>query len=190
MKNLVLASASPRRKDLLNAFGFNFSVVVSDYEEKLEDNLSPYNLAKTFANCKAKSVFNSLDDNSKAVVLGADTIVVYDGEVLGKPQDAQDAISTLKRLSNKTHLVITGYSIISSTGEINGYVESKVTFNDLTKELILSYVKSGKPLDKAGSYGVQDGYDLVKKVDGSVNNVIGLPIEIIKDKILEKLNEK
>ena len=190
MKNLVLASASPRRKDLLNAFGFNFSVVVSDYEEKLEDNLSPYNLATTFANCKAKSVFNSLDDNSKAVVLGADTIVVYDGEVLGKPQDAQDAISTLKRLSNKTHLVITGYSIISSTGEINGYVESKVTFNDLTKELILSYVKSGKPLDKAGSYGVQDGYDLVKKVDGSVNNVIGLPIEIIKDEILSKLNEK
>ena len=122
-------------------------------------------------------------------MLGADTIVVLEGNILGKPKNAQDAINTLKLLSNNTHSVITGYSIISSTGVLKGYVESKVSFYNLTEELILEYVKTGKPLDKAGSYGIQDGYDLVKEFIGSKNNVIGLPIELIKDKLLEKLNE-
>ncbi len=189
-KELILASASPRRKELLKSFGFNFSVIVSDYEETLSANLSPKDLAVNFASSKAKSVFNSLKDKARAVVLGADTIVVLEGNILGKPKNEQDAVLTLKSLSNKTHSVITGYSIISSSGEVNGFIESQVTFNDLTEELILAYVKSGKPLDKAGSYGIQDGYDLVKEFVGSKNNVIGLPIELIKDKILEKLNEK
>ncbi len=189
-KKLILASASPRRKDLLSSFGFNFSVMVSDYEESADSNLSPKDLAVNFAKGKAKSVFEKLEDKSNAVVLGADTIVVLDDKVLGKPKNAEDAIKTLNALSGRTHSVITGYSIISSCGEINGFVESFVTFNRLTEELILDYVKSGKPLDKAGSYGIQDGYELVKEFIGSKNNVIGLPIEIIKDKLLEKLNEK
>ena len=189
MKNLVLASASPRRKDLLTEFGFKFSVIVSDYEETLSFSIPPKDLAVNFAYNKAQSVFNSIKDKSSVVVLGADTIVVLEGNILGKPKNAQDAINTLKLLSNNTHSVITGYSIISSTGVLKGYVESKVSFNNLTEELILEYVKTGKPLDKAGSYGIQDGYDLVKEFIGSKNNVIGLPIEIIKDKLLEKLNE-
>lgn len=189
MKNLVLASASPRRKDLLTEFGFNFSVIVSDYEETLSFSMPPKDLAVNFAYNKAQSVFNSIKDKSSVVVLGADTIVVLEGNILGKPKNAQDAINTLKLLSNNTHSVITGYSIISSTGVLNGYVESKVSFNNLTEELIIKYVKTGKPLDKAGSYGIQDGYDLVKEFIGSKNNVIGLPIELIKDKLLEKLNE-
>lgn len=189
MKKLVLASASPRRKDLLIKFGFNFTIKSSDYEEKISSFLSPKDIAVSFARGKAKSVFEILEDKSNAVVLGADTIVVLDNKILGKPKNAENAINTLKSLSGKTHSVITGYSIISSCGEINGFVESFVTFNRLTEELILDYVKSGKPLDKAGSYGIQDGYDLVKEFIGSKNNVIGLPIEIIKDKLLEKLNE-
>lgn len=189
MKNLVLASASPRRKDLLTEFGFKFSVIVSDYEETLSFSMPPKDLAVNFAYNKAQSVFNSIKDKSSVVVLGADTIVVLEGNILGKPKNAQDAINTLKLLSNNTHSVITGYSIISSTGVLNGYVESKVSFNNLTEELIIKYVKTGKPLDKAGSYGIQDGYDLVKEFIGSKNNVIGLPIELIKDKLLEKLNE-
>ncbi len=190
MKNLVLASASPRRKELLKKFGFNFSVVVSNYEEKEKQTSSPSSLAKNFASGKAKSVFESLIDKQNSVVLGADTIVVLGEKILGKPKNEQDAISTLKLLSNNTHSVITGYSIISCKGEENGFIESKVTFNDLKEELIIEYVKTGKPLDKAGSYGIQDGYDLVKEFIGSKNNVIGLPIELIKDKVLEKLNEK
>ncbi len=189
MKNLVLASASPRRKDLLTEFGFKFSVIVSDYNETLSKDMPPKDLAVNFAYNKAQSVFNSIKDKSSVVVLGADTIVVLEGNILGKPKNAQDAINTLKLLSNNTHSVITGYSIISSTGVLKGYVESKVSFNNLTEELIIKYVKTGKPLDKAGSYGIQDGYDLVKEFIGSKNNVIGLPIELIKDKLLEKLNE-
>jgi septum formation protein len=189
LKNLVLASASPRRKDLLTEFGFNFSVVVSNYNETLSKDMPPKDLAVNFATNKAKSVFENLIDKQNSVVLGADTIVILEGKILGKPKNEQDAINTLKLLSNNTHSVITGYSIISSLGEINGYVESKVSFNNLTEELILEYVKTGKPLDKAGSYGIQDGYELVKEFIGSKNNVIGLPIELIKDKLLEKLNE-
>ena len=190
MKKLVLASASPRRKDLLKEFGFDFKVTVSDYEESIDKTLSPKELVVSFARGKAKSVFDTSENKNSVVVLGADTIVVLDGKILGKPKGEQDAIKTLKSLSNKTHLVITGYSIMSSRGETNGFIESKVTFNELTEELILEYVKTGKPLDKAGSYGVQDGYDLVKKVDGSINNVIGLPIEEIKNLILQKLFEQ
>ena len=190
MKKLVLASASPRRKDLLTEFGFDFKVIVSNYEEREVKGFLPKDLVVSFAKGKAKSVFNFDEDKLNSVVLGADTIVVLDNKILGKPKDEKDAISTLKSLSNKTHSVITGYSIISSAGEINGFIESKVTFNDLSEELILEYVKTGKPLDKAGSYGIQDGYNLVKEVKGSKNNVIGLPIELIKDKLLEKLNEQ
>ncbi|MBE7086987.1 MAG: septum formation protein Maf [Clostridiales bacterium] len=181
---LILASASPRRKALLKEYGFDFTVKVSPYDET-PLNLPPKQTVMEYAKGKAESVFNGLDGDF--VVLGADTIVVYDGVILGKPVDKQDAVKTLKKLSDKTHKVLTGYAIVSKKGTICNYVETSVKFNDLTPKLIEDYVNTGLPLDKAGSYGIQDGYDLVKEIDGSFNNVVGLPIEIIKEKLDELL---
>ena len=182
---LILASNSPRRKSLLTEYGFSFTVIPSDF---IESNLllSPTVTAKNNALGKAKDVFNKLMDN-EIIVLGADTIVVLDGKILGKPKDNFDAKNMLEKLSNKSHQVITGYSIYTKNKIITDYITTIVKFNELTDELIDKYVATGSPLDKAGAYGIQDGFNLVKKIDGSYNNVVGLPIEIIKDKLNELL---
>ena len=112
--------------------------------------------------------------------VGADTVVYFNGKILGKPKDDTDAENMLKMLSGKEHTVITGYAVISDKAQIFGYDKSTVLFNELSEQLIKEYVATGKPLDKAGSYGVQDGFGLVRAVSGSVYNVIGLPIEKIK----------
>ena len=182
MKRLILASGSPRRKDLLDKYGFTYSIIKSDYEEN--DILPlPEETAMARAEGKAKDVFNRLHDNENCVVLGADTIVVLDGKIIGKPKDKSDAIRTLTRLSGKEHTVITGYSIIMSDKIITKFVSSLVQFNNLSNETIIEYVDTGLPLDKAGSYGIQDGYDLVKSIHGSINNVIGLPIEVFANEL-------
>lgn len=188
MKKLILASASPRRKELLKEYGFEFEIIISEREEKVKKGLLPIEVAKELAYQKASAVFEKTGFSKDVVVLGADTIVVYNGKILGKPRDEEDAISTLKLLSNNTHEVITGYAIISKERTIKDCVTSKVTFNDFTEEFIIDYVKSGLPFGKAGSYGIQDGYPLEKSLIGSKNNVIGLPIELIKDVIEKELN--
>lgn len=189
MKKLILASASPRRKDLLTEYGFNFEIKVCNAEEILKDGLSPELQAVELALCKAQTVFCSLLDNENSVVLGADTIVVFNGKILGKPKNEQDAFDTLQALSGKAHEVITGYAIVSKGKVIKDFVRSSVTFNVLSKELIEEYIKSKLPFGKAGSYGIQDGYPLVLKCEGSRNNVIGLPVEIIKEKLQEELSK-
>ena len=184
---LILASASPRRKEILTTNGYNFDVVVSDYEEK-ETVLSPKKLVEFFALKKAEQVCDSFLEEG-VVVLGADTVVVYKGEVLGKPKNEKDAVKTLKKLSGKTHKVITGYALIGSEKVFVGRVTSKVKFNKLTDEIINDYVATGSPLDKAGSYGIQDNFGIVKSYSGSLNNIIGLPIEEI-EKQLKKFGIK
>ncbi len=183
---LILASKSPRRRELLTKFGYEFKVVEADFVEK-DIVLNPVDTAKNNALGKARAVFNLLK-NKETVVLGADTVVFIDGEILGKPIDDRHAMSMLLRLSGRTHKVVTGWAIITGDSEIVEFCQSQVTFNELELEDILSYVKSGLPLDKAGSYGIQDGYGLVKQFNGSLNNIIGLPIEEIKqalDKVLK-----
>ena len=183
---LILASGSPRRKNFLTEYGYEFSVVPSTFDE-IGQNQTPKQTVEFYAYSKAQDVFDKLGDSS-AVVLGADTIVCLGGEILGKPKNKTHAVEMLKNLSGKTHQVITGYAIITKTQKIVDSVTTMVTFNQLTEDLINSYVDTGSPLDKAGSYGIQDGFDLVKEYSGSLNNVIGLPIEIIKpilDKILK-----
>ncbi len=180
---LVLASKSPRRKELLSKFGYSFSIATADFkEENIKSN--PVDTAKSNAVGKARAVFNNLND-ADAVVLGADTVVFIDGEILGKPVDDRHAMSMLLRLSAREHTVVTGFAIVTKDKEIVGDCQSQVVFNELELEQILEYVKSGLPLDKAGSYGIQDGYGLVKEYMGSLNNIIGLPIEEIKP-ILDK----
>ncbi len=177
---LILASNSPRRKELLSEFGFKFDIIASDFNEN-GAFLTPAQTVKSFAYGKAKSVKEKI--SCDCVVLGADTVVVLDGVILGKPKDEADAFNTLKSLSGKTHSVLTGYAILSNEVTIIDYSETLVTFNELSDELISDYVKTKLPLDKAGSYGIQDGFNLVKRYEGSFNNVVGLPVEIIEKKL-------
>lgn len=177
---LILASNSPRRKEILLAFGYDFKVIASGYEEKAK-MLTPKGTAKLFAYKKARNVYDELSEMEKenTIVLGADTIVTYGKKILGKPKNEFDAYGMLKTLSAKTHKVITGYAIIGKGVNVNKTETTEVTFNELSDELIDKYIKEKKPFDKAGSYGIQDGYPLTKGYRGSYNNIVGLPIERI-----------
>lgn len=180
---LVLASNSPRRKELLEKAGFKFEIISSDYDETgFSDN--PVLTAETFAVGKAQAVFSAVKEG--VAVIGADTVVFEGGEILGKPKSQEEAEKMLKRLSGKTHSVVTGYAVITSDKIISGSVTTEVTFNNLSDELIGEYIKSGLYKGKAGSYGIQDPFPLVKSYKGSLTNVIGLPIETIVP-ILEKI---
>ena len=179
---LILASNSPRRKEILQNNGFTFKVIPSNVEEKPINNTSPENYVKYLAELKATDVYLKY----KNVVLGADTIVVLDNKILGKPKDSIDAYNTLKSLSNNTHIVLTGYCIISDSKKIVGVDKTYVTFNELSDELINSYIDKKLCFDKAGSYGIQDGFPLVSNIKGDYDNVVGLPIKKIK-RILKDL---
>ncbi|NSL51612.1 Maf family protein [Calidifontibacillus erzurumensis] len=176
MRKLVLASSSPRRKELLAYAKIPFTIMVSEVDEDFDPNKDPKEIAQDLALQKAKAVFNSADLDD-AVVIGADTIVTVDNQILGKPKDAEEAKNMLKMLSGREHVVITGVAIVSSANSTIFYEETKVQFWDLTDEEIEDYIKSGEPFDKAGSYGIQNlGSILVKKIDGDYFNVVGLPI--------------
>ncbi len=181
---LILASNSPRRKDILTRLGYDFTVIPSTFEEN-NINIKTKKLPEVLATNKAKSVFESLENKTDCVVLGADTIVYFNGEILGKPKTKEKAKIMLKKLSGKTHLVITGYALITENKIISGSVKSKVTFNNLTDEFIEDYITKTNPLDKAGSYGIQDGFNIVKSYKGSFDNIVGLPSE----KIVSLLNK-
>ncbi|MEG9429565.1 MAG: nucleoside triphosphate pyrophosphatase [Christensenellaceae bacterium] len=179
---LILASNSPRRREILTEFGYDFTVKTSDFKEN-DMQGDPVSVAMRFAKGKALGVFLSekrLDLSADIAVIGADTVVYFDGKILGKPKDKAEAYKTLKALSGKMHAVVTGFAVISERLRVFGYDVSEVVFNDLSEKTVSGYVATGNPLDKAGSYGVQDGFDLVREVRGSVYNVIGFPIEKIK----------
>jgi septum formation protein len=174
MKRLILASSSPRRKELLEMANLPFEILASHIEEEVPENSTPEEIVQSLAYQKAKAVAELEKD---AYVLGADTIVVYNGIILGKPKTEQEAFQTLKLLSGKTHEVLTGVAILSREEEIVFYERTKVTFWDLTDEEILDYIASGEPMDKAGSYGIQQrGSLFVKGIDGDYFSVVGLPI--------------
>jgi septum formation protein len=177
---LILASASPRRQELLKKITNDFLVVPSEYDESqlIEDN--PIKFALTAAMEKAKDV---LIKHTKDIVIGADTIVVLEGKILGKPKDTHDAKNTLKMLSGKTHQVITGVVVLNGvTGKaLFTRAITEVTFNELSDEMIDHYVLNHKVLDKAGSYAIQEiGDKFVRNVKGDMDNVIGLPTEIVR----------
>lgn len=175
---LILASNSPRRKDLLLKGGFDFEIIASNYEET-ENYASPYETAECFAKSKALSVYDKLKNKTDVAVLGADTVVYNEGKILGKPVDRKEAEIMLKSLSGKTHEVISGYAVATTERIISGYVKTKVVFNALTNDEINRYLDSGLYKGKAGAYGIQDGYDLVKEYVGSFDNVVGLPTETL-----------
>ncbi len=178
----ILASASPRRRELFSLIIPEFEVIPAKSEEKFNMSLFPEQVALSVAESKCDEVFNK---NPDAVVVGCDTIVVLDGEILGKPKDSEDAVKTLKRLSGKTHFVITAVCVQNKHKKLLEFEKTEVRFNTLSDDFIKIYVDSGSPLDKAGSYGIQDG-GLVKEYFGSYTNVVGLPVSLMK-KMLEEV---
>lgn len=184
MKNLILASASPRRKQLLKEAGFDFTVEVSEKEGEY-DGSSPEKFAVRCAINKAEDIF--LNKSEDKVVLAADTVVSLNGKIFEKPNSDAEARQMLLSLSGKTHEVITGYAILSKGMRETGRVITKVTFNTLDNQLIDAYIESKLWQGKAGAYGIQDGFNLVKECDGYYDNVVGLPIEYLSDTLKEFL---
>ncbi|MEN9530551.1 MAG: hypothetical protein RI932_2424 [Pseudomonadota bacterium] len=181
-EKIVLASASPRRRELLKAAGFEHEVIVANIEEKRRQGERPEDYVQRNAKEKALAVCNTQPVAvAKAVVLAADTIVVaFDNEVLEKPADATEARRMLGKLSGKTHRVLTGYALCNgTTGEVLdcSIVQTQVLFRDLFSDEIEGYIASGEPFDKAGSYGIQGrALTFVESIEGSYTNVVGLPM--------------
>jgi septum formation protein len=174
--DFILASASPRRRKLLGQLGLSFFVVPSRLQETNQSGMKPLVHATYFAESKAKEVANRHPHNW---VLGADTIVVLGEEILGKPADFTEASSMLSRLSGQSHRVITGICLVHASMEVveSHWVETKVFMTSLSAEDIEGYVRTGEPMDKAGAYGIQGiGGCLVKRIEGSYSNVVGLPL--------------
>lgn len=175
-KEIILASASPRRKELLELTGLQFKVDPGDYKEDMNLKLSPHELARALSLEKAKSVAGKYNN---AIIIAADTFVIIRGQLLGKPHTEDEAKRMLVLLDGATHLVITGFTILDTdTGKkISRSVETKVTFRKLTEKEIDAYVETKEPLDKAGAYAIQGlGSVLVKRIEGDYFNVIGLPL--------------
>ena len=162
----------------------SFDIIVPEIDESLSffNHSDVRDIVKDIATRKCLKVSN---DRPHDLVIAADTVVVIDNQIIGKPKDKEDAARMLKTLSNKTHYVYTGYAINKDDKLVTGVVETEVVFNELSEELINRYVASGSPLDKAGAYGYQDNeqYPLIKKIIGSHHNVIGFPTEEIKEDI-------
>lgn len=169
---VVLASQSPRRRELMGLLDIAFTVRVADVEETLLTGVTPEQQASHLSYIKAKAV-----EKPGEIVIGADTIVVLGDRILGKPKDRQDAIEMLRLLSGNTHRVMTGVAVISDKKEISVTEVTEVTFRNLTENEILHYVDTLEPMDKAGSYGIQGGAaKFVKGIRGDYFNVVGLPV--------------
>jgi septum formation protein len=179
--NIILASKSPRRRYLLEQAGLEFSVIPSGINEDLVSTDSPESYAKRLAEYKAKDVSRTHPDSW---VIGADTIVFIDNTILGKPGSPDEARKMLRRLSAKIHQVITGYCICCKAKNrfFSDSIKTDVLFKELTDDEIQWYIHTGEPFDKAGSYAIQGlGTFLVKRIDGSYTNVVGLPVcEIVE----------
>ena len=180
MAEIVLASASPRRKELMKNMGLDFSVVVSDADESRADRSVPPGIyVEELAFLKAAAAAKKLQKRNDKIVVSADTIVVLDDDILGKPRDASDAFAMLKRLSGRSHKVYTGFCVLRlSDGRMVCHdVCTEVCFRPLSDEKIESYIKTGEPMDKAGAYGIQGlGAMLIDGINGDYFNVVGLPV--------------
>lgn len=181
MEIIVLASGSPRRKELLAKTGLKFSVVVSGGEEKAETS-DPAETVEKLSLDKASAVADLLQaEKEPQLIIGADTVVACDGEILGKPSDREDAFRMLWKLQGQTHQVYTGVTLLlkkKHTWQAHTFSEkTDVQFYPVSREELLAYVETGEPMDKAGSYGIQGGFGIyVKGICGDYNNVVGLPV--------------
>ena len=183
---IILASGSPRRQQLLKELGLNFEARVPDVDEVYPEGLKHSEIAVYLSQLKANS-FDAEDLCGNCLVIAADTIVWMDGKVLPKPKDAEEASSILNQLSGKVHGVITGVTLRNSSSSSSFFSKTRVYFKELTGEEIRYYIDVYKPFDKAGAYGIQEwiGYIGIEKIEGSYYNVMGLPVQMLYQKILE-----
>ncbi len=188
MKRLILASASPRRRELLRQAGFTFEVAPAAVDETYPGGEDPAAFAERLALEKAAQIALRFTAKDDVVVLGADTVVVADGEVLGKPASADDARAMLRKLSGTAHRVITGVALAApgAARRAVGHEVTRVFFRPLTEEEISAYVATGEPLDKAGAYAAQGrAARFVTRVEGCYFNVVGLPVALV-DRLLKE----
>ncbi|MFH1780594.1 MAG: Maf family protein [Candidatus Nealsonbacteria bacterium] len=185
MNKIILASASPRRKELLEKLQIPFIVEVSDYQEDMNLKLKPLELAKALSAGKAEAVTEK-HKGEEVIVIGADTFVVVDNKIFGKPYTPGKAKEMIKEMSGRAHFVITGFTIIDAKSgkKISKAVESKVYFRKLTDEEIDTYVITGEPLDKAGAYAIEAiGSVLIEKIEGDYTNIVGLPLPTLIEEL-------
>jgi len=174
---LILASASPRRAELLRAAGYEFETIVADVDERARNGETPAEYVRRLAAEKSAAVQSYVQE---AIILGADTTVVVDGKILGKPRDDGEAAAMLRRLSGRRHEVLTGISIRQGPHEVGRVESTAVWFAELTKEDIAWYVASGEGRDKAGAYAIQGlASRFIPRIDGSYANVVGLPVAAV-----------
>ena len=184
--NVILASQSPRRKELMGLFHIPFTIQVADVDETMNAELSPAQEVCRVSRLKAEGVRREADD----IVIAADTIVVCQGQILGKPRDEAHAKQMLRQLSGKSHQVMTGLTVLRGDRTICSTQITDVFFRELTQDEIDAYVASGEPMDKAGAYGIQGQAGLfVEKIHGDYYNVIGLPVCRL-GQILKELTEE
>lgn len=196
MEKLILASASPRRREILKSVGAEFEIKTSNVDEsvvKFQEDVGLY--VQELALLKASQTAKALVEEKKknTLVIGADTVVSYDGKILGKPKDAADAERMLQMLSGKVHTVYTGVCVFRTKDAFSvcGYEKTNVEFKELPDELIDSYVKTGEPMDKAGAYGIQGrGAVLCKGFEGDYFNIVGLPISKLYDILKNEFDYK
>jgi septum formation protein len=179
MKKIILASGSPRRKMLMEWAEFSFDVIVSDADESYNPKISPAEIAMSIAEKKIQAVLDLNQVNlSHSIIVAADTIVVLEGEIIGKPVDREDALGILGRLSGKKHQVITAVCIQDDKQKKIFYDTTHVSFHALSEEQIIHYVDNYKPYDKAGAYAIQEwiGVIGIQSIEGDFYNVMGLPV--------------
>ena len=187
MEKIILASGSPRRKDILNMLKIPFEVIQSEADESCKEGISPKDMVSILSERKAKAVSSLIKED--AVIIGADTVVYLEGKTLGKPETEKDAFNMLKMLSGKTHEVYTGITVIFKKGETEKTItkadKTAVTFKNLTEKNISDYILSKEPFGKAGAYAVQGiGGVYIEKIDGDFFTVVGMSPKVLSD-ILE-----
>ena len=178
-KELLLASKSPRRKELLEKSLIPFTLITADWEESYDPEMSAHDVPQYLSYHKAEHIKDQLKPNQ--ILLTADTVVILENEVVGKPKNREDAIRTIEMLSANTHEVVTGITLMSLEKTVNASCLSVVDFMPLTKSEIESYVDQFEPFDKAGSYGIQDwiGFVKIQSINGSYHNIMGLPTHMV-----------
>ena len=179
--NLLLASNSPRRKELLTQLGYQFDIVKIDVDESYPSDLKPHEIAEYVSAKKAKA----FDVNENEILLTSDTIVALDQKILLKPKDENEAFEMIKSLSGKVHQVYTAFTIKTVDSEISKTSKTDVEFSEISDEEINFYIKNYKPFDKAGSYGIQEwlGMTKIKNISGSFYSVMGLPVDLVYEEL-------
>ena len=175
---LILASSSPRRKRILEDLGYNFECISPNIDESNSSNLKPIDYVVDVSERKGSHVWNS---NQGSYVLSGDTIIDFNGKMIGKPSSNGEAFKIIQKLSNHTHSVISGLSLFYDNKVITIFDKTDVTFKDLSEDVIQSYIESFDVLDKAGAYNIEDAENiLIKHIDGCYNNIVGFPLRKFK----------